>query len=66
MCFYKFSLIKGESPIYVGLYVDDLIYYSCSNKVKQWFKNNLKLHIKNDFMGNTSWFLGQHFDWHTD
>ena len=52
--------------IYIGLYVDDIIYYSRSNKVEQWFKNNLKLHIKVDFMGDASWFLGQRFDLHTD
>ena len=65
-CVYKCTPIKGEPPIYVELYVDDIIYYSRSDKVEQWFKNNLKSHVKVDFMGDASWFLGQRFDWHTD
>ena len=31
-CVYKCTQIEGQPPIYVGLYVDDLIYYSKSNK----------------------------------
>ena len=65
-CVYKCTPIEGEPPIYVGLYVDDIIYYLRSDKVKQWFENNLKSHVKVDFMGDASWFLGQRFDWHTD
>lgn len=37
--------------IYVGLYVDDFVYYfSESDKVEEWFVNNLKSHVKVDFM----------------
>ena len=61
-CVYKCTPIEGEPPIYVGLYIDDIIYYSRSDKVKQWFENTLKLHINVDFMGDASCFLGQHFD----
>ena len=48
------------------MYVDDLMYYSKSDKVEQWFENQLKSQVKVDFMGDASWFLGQHCDWHTD
>ena len=65
-CVYKCSPIEGQPPIYVGLYVDDLIYYSKSDKCEEWFENNLKSHLKVDFMGDASWFLGQRYDWHTD
>ena len=57
---------SGEPPIYVGLYVDDLVYYSKSDKVEEWFESNLKSHVKVDFMGDVSWFLGQRYDWCTD
>ena len=63
---YTCTPIEGQPPIYVGLYVDDLVYYIKSDKVKQWFENNLKSHLKVEFMGDTVWFLGQRYDWHTD
>ena len=56
----------AEPPIYVGIYVDDFIYYSKLDKVKEWFKQQLKSHVKVDFMGDGSWFLGQHYEWNTD
>ena len=56
----------GTTPIYAGLYVDDLIYYSKSDKVEEWFENQLKSHVKVDFLGDASWFLGQRYDWQTD
>ena len=58
-CVYKRTPIEGQPPIYVGLYVDNLVYYSPSVAVEEWFENNRKLHLKVDFMGNASWFLGQ-------
>ena len=29
-------------------------------------QNNLKSHVEINSMGNTLWFLGQHYNWHTD
>ena len=46
--------------------MDDLVYYSNTDKVEQWFENNLKSPLKMDFMGDTAWFLGQRYDWYTD
>ena len=63
---YKYTPIEGKSPIYVGLYVNNLIDYSSSDTVEEWFENNLKLHLKVDFMGNGSWFLEQRQKWHND
>ena len=65
-CVYKCIPIAGQPPIYVGLYVDNLVYYSKSDKVEEWLENQLKSHVKVDFIGDTSWFLGQRYDWHTD
>ena len=65
-CVLKCSPIEGEPPIYVGIYVDDFIYYSKSDKVEEWFEQQLKSHVKVDFMGDVSWFLGQRYEWNTD
>ena len=65
-CVYKCTPIEGQPFIYIGLHVDDLVYYSKSNKVEKWFENNLKFHVKVDFKGDAWWFLGQAYDWHTD
>ena len=40
-CVYKCTPIEGRPPIYIGLYVDNLIYYSPSDKVEEWFENGL-------------------------
>ena len=37
-----------------------------SDKVEEWFVNNLKSHLKVDFMGDAAWFLGKRYDWYTD
>jgi len=36
-CLFVVELIEGEPPIYFRLYVDDIIYFSVSNKVKRKF-----------------------------
>ena len=64
-CVYKCTPIAGQPPIYVGLYADDLLYYSKLDKVEEWIENQLKSHVKVDFMGDASWFLRQRYDWHT-
>ena len=63
-CVYKCTPIEGQPSIYVGLYVDDLVYYSKSDKVEEWSKNYLKPHVKVAFMDDASWFLGQCYDSH--
>ena len=65
-CVLKCTPFEGEPPIYCGIYVDDFIYYSTSDKVEQWFEQQLKSHVKVDFMGDVSWFLGQRYEWHND
>ena len=52
-CVFRATPFPGMPPIYiyVGLYVDDFVYYfSESDKVEEWFVNNLKSHVKVDFM----------------
>ena len=54
-------------PLTLGLYVDDFVYFSCSNEVKARFQRILSRHIKVEFMGVVEWFLGTHFAWrHND
>ena len=65
-CAFCCTPFEGKPPIYVGLYVDDFMYYSKSNCVQEWFENELKSHMKVNFMGNVSRFLGQRYDWYTD
>ena len=65
-CVHKCIPIEGQPPIYVGLYIDDLIYYSPSDAVEELFENNLKSHLKVDFIGDASWFLGQRYELHND
>ena len=65
-CVYMHTPIEGQPPIYVGLYVDALIYFSLSDKVEEWFENGLESYLKVDFMGDASWFLGQRYKWHND
>ena len=50
------------SPIYVGCYVENFVYYSTSDAVKQWFEMGLAEFVKVDFMGTASWFLGIFFE----
>lgn len=62
-CVLKCSPIPGHPPIYVGLYVDNFIYYSKPDKVEEWFEQNLKSHVKVNFMGEVDWFLGKRYKW---
>jgi hypothetical protein len=36
-CLFMGTLIDGEAPIYVGIYVNDIIYFSSSDKVERKF-----------------------------
>ena len=38
-CIFHGTLIPGEDPIYIGLYVDDMIYFSNSNATLQAFEH---------------------------
>ena len=46
---------------YVGIYVDDFIYFSAASDVEASFEQNLKSHTDVDFMGNVNYFLGIKF-----
>ena len=62
-CVFHGELIPGQPPIYLGLYVDDFIYFSESDQVKQEFETRLAKHTPVDFMGKVSHFVGVKFQW---
>jgi hypothetical protein len=61
-CLFYGTLIKGQPPIYLGLYVDDFIYFSESQKVEEHFKSEFTKLIDIDWNGQIGYFLGINFD----
>jgi hypothetical protein len=60
-CLFVSSLIPGLPPIYVGIYVDDIIYFSLNDTVENQFEALLSTIGNVDFMGQVSHFLGIEF-----
>jgi hypothetical protein len=56
-------LATSTSPLTLGLYVDDLVYFSEDPSVEALFCRLLAEQCKVDFMGVVEWFLGIHFAW---
>jgi hypothetical protein len=46
-------------------YVDDIIYFSCSDQVEKKFEEGISMIGSGDFMGQVSLFLGTEFTWVT-
>jgi len=63
-CLFFGSLIEGEPPIYVGICINDIIYFSSSDKVEQEFEHQLSSIGEIDFMGQVTHFLGTEFTWY--
>ncbi len=62
-CIFHGVLIPGKPPLYVAVYVDDLIYFSVDDKVEKLFEMAFSQKLKVDFMGEAEWFLEMKFDW---
>jgi hypothetical protein len=60
-CIFFGTLIPGEPPLYLGLYVDDFIYFSESQKVEELFESKFGAAISTDFNGQIGYFLGINF-----
>ena len=60
-CIFIGTLIKGHPPIYLGLYVDDFIYFSESRQVEAKFEKEFGEKLDTDFNGEIQWFLGIKF-----
>jgi len=63
-CLFTGILIEGEPPVYVGIFVDDIIYFSSSDRVEEQFESLLATIGNVDFMGQVTHFLGIEFTWH--
>lgn len=62
-CLFVGSLIEGQPPIFVGIYVDDIIYFSTVDTVEKAFEKQVSTLGTVDFMGQVSHFLGIEFSW---
>lgn len=60
-----FPSSPNDAPITVGLYVDDMVYYSTSDASEKRFEEILSSQFTISFMGIVNWFLGTHFTWLT-
>jgi hypothetical protein len=60
-CIFSGTIIKGEPPLYLGLYVNDFIYFSESAKVESTFEEKFGKSITTDFNGQIGYFLGINF-----
>ena len=67
-CIFHGTLIPGQPLIYVGLYVDDIIYFSSSKQVEKEFETRFCSEIPCVFNGQVDHFLGIKFTnvTHTD
>jgi len=65
-CLFKGNIIKGNKPLYLGLYVDDFVYFSEDSQVEREFEKLLGKETTVDFMGQVSHFLGVRYQWRQD
>jgi hypothetical protein len=52
-----------SSPLTLGLYVNDFIYFYEDTEIEQKIKTLLLLLVTVKFRGTVEWFLGTHFQW---
>jgi len=62
-CIFTCVLVPGEPPVFVGIYVDNIIYFSSSDVVERKFEELLSSIGSVDFMGKVGLFLGTEFTW---
>lgn len=62
-CIFHGTSLPGKAPIYLGVYVDDIIYFSTNDDVEREFETRLNNQTKTDFMRKVSHFLGLKFQW---
>ena len=63
-CLFSGTIIPNHPPLYIGLYVDDCIYFSEDPAVEQAFQSKFSTVLKDkiSFMGPVTHFLGIKFD----
>ena len=62
-CLWRTDPTNGQSPVFVGLYVDDFGYFGETDEREAWFEQELKKRLTVDFMGPMTYFLGCRYDW---
>jgi hypothetical protein len=62
-CLFVGTLVEGLPPIYIGIYEDDIIYFSVDDQVEKEFESKLSAIGNVDFMGKVLHFLGIEFGW---
>ena len=62
-CIFKGKILPDSPELFLGLYVDDFVYFSTCPKVEEEFARRLKQLNEVDFMGKVSHFLGLKFQW---
>ena len=62
-CIFKGTIIDNKPPLYLGLYVDDFVYFSECDDVEKKFQSLLQTKTNVDFMGPVTHFLGHKFQW---
>jgi len=56
-CIFTGTLIPGHPPIYVGIYVDDIIYFSPNDEVEKKFEQLMSTIGTVNFMGQVSFIF---------
>ena len=62
-CIFVSQILPHETPLYLGLYVNDFYYYSTSNKVEEKFEWLLDEKYTVSYKNQLEWFLGMKFEW---
>ena len=61
-CIFFGKILPNQPPLYLGLYVDDFIYFSQSPQVEQHFETEFATHVPVTFEPEIDFFLGIRFD----
>ena len=56
-CLFFGILLPNKPPLYLGLYVDDFVHFSESDKVEKEFKSRFSSKLDMDLNGPVSYFL---------
>lgn len=61
-CIFNGTILQDQPPLYLGLYIDDFIFFSESPTVEAAFQDKFTSLYKADFSPTISHFLGVNFD----
>jgi hypothetical protein len=54
-CIFHGFLILGKPPMYVAIYIYDIIYFSLDDDIEHYFHNALSKKIKVELLGDAEW-----------